>query len=343
MRVEFHKATKFGAAKVGTIHYHEGKNTISASATPGHALLMRRLALEPVRDENMEVVDPKTNPQVWVEALEHHYNGTYLRANVMPETFEEQEHWVTLPGGRHVLVGGQSEHVKRTLAMLPHMRDMDKDSLKYLYERDPEFREFADAIHAYTDGHNKPITAAAERFVKEGEAGLAKLKTEPPFAGKRFEVQEDKPITGGKLEPKTPENMMHYGLILNHAIANAPEEEKTVWRGASADKPIPDFEAIKPGSEFLLTGPRSFSHDPKVALSYIEPTADHKYLFVLEGKSKGIEAKTISASPELNEFITGGRFKVKSVEDSQMHVAGGHVRSNVKTFHLEQTGVFDAH
>lgn len=343
MRVEFIKQTKFGREKAGTIHLNPYTKKLSASATPGHGLGMQRIISTPVYVGD-KFIDPKKNPVEWFDGLTTNYAGSYLYARRVQDQFTEQEHWITLPGGKHVLIGGRTPAVKQALPQLPKVSDIDRSSFKNLYKSDAEFRDFADAVHAYTDGQNKVITAAAERYVQEGEKGLEKLTAEPPFEDKDFDVFGEKPLAAQeKLQGVKREDIMRYGIILNHAIASAPEEDKTVWRGASAPQPIADFENLKPGSEFQLAGPRSFSHTPKIALTYINPTHSNKYMFVLDGKSKGINAKAISATPELDEFITSGRFKVKSI-DKDFHVtAGGIAQEHLKVFHLQQTGVFDVH
>jgi len=132
------------------------------------------------------------------------------------------------------------------------------------------------------------------------------------------------------------EDLIQYQIggheILN-AIREVPAKEQDVYRGLNNyEKQKLNSLGIEQGDHLCMAGPKSFSHNFKVAFEATPSGYSHypTMYFHLTGPVKGID--NWNGVPQEEEFITGGRFKVESIVYSS--------DKRIKTYNLKQVGVY---
>jgi len=152
------------------------------------------------------------------------------------------------------------------------------------------FRSF---IGDYTRYNSDRWTAAISQYVTEGPANWAeKAKADP--------------------------NLPTYRTVpmIVSAFRIAPSTKSVMYRGVGSDTPIAEFENLKEGSEFQLTGARSFSYKREIATQFMGGKNEkypYSYMFKVEKGARALNAAWMSTEKE-EEAISYGKFQITGVE-----------------------------
>jgi hypothetical protein len=260
-----------------------------------------------------------------------------------------------------------------------------KKELLQKYKSDPEFKDFADAATRFTSGYFGPMQNAvqadltgqteawmdAEKQARGGkwygpEGGLVGLGM-----GK-ITALDGSDLAEGVI---TVQSALKDGQALMGAIRGSPEIEGDVWRGINGSPRFDTYEqyaktwnwlpkdqlmskvrydmlgmgrqieTLKPGDEYNMPAPVSFTHSQETATKFSLGKASGQgpgggtqssILIRIVGAKKGVNMGAFSKWKQ-QEFVTQGRFEVVSMEKTP----GSSWRSSASyLLTLKQTGVY---
>lgn len=223
------------------------------------------------------------------------------------------------------------------------------------YDADPEFRAVADAVTLYTQGDYAVMRAFSERAVTGemppeykdsavpgwADKGLSPnplANVKPYFAGQDGWIGEDAKGTAGTTYSRA-------GRALVDAVADSPPSPTPLYRGVTGHRAVEAAAALKPGDDFQMIAPTSFTLDKTIGEQFSSGTAkgqgkakDFTEQSVVFEVAAGARALPVSAmSPwDQKEALTSGKFKVREVK------VGTTTHGHPQSVHvvLEQVEVF---
>lgn len=201
--------------------------------------------------------------------------------------------------------GATGSHAARAQAIVKRMNEKWGYGQKQLpwktaKEIPHEDRKILDSIAAWTDGE-----VAHVRDPSKAGKGSKRLIGAELATGARYEVDANR---------KTYEHA--HAVMSELAKAPAPASQGSVYRGLSL--PRDAFEHIKPGSTFDGRDIASFSSERGDAKDFafrnMKSGHDVPVYLHLEKPKRGTNIGRLSAYQTEEEFVTGGKFKIVSVE-----------------------------
>ena len=274
----------------------------------------------------------------------------------------------TSEGGQFAPVGGLGSPAMSAFRSMPQVDSAtSKEAAKWhkdnqaLYDSDPEFKAACDAIGLYTQGSFNPIRDAAHvhatgeaplgRKIRDGDLDqpLGAASSALATYKNHFDGQD---VANSKACKISESGGLMHGLIAGSAPTNVP-----LYRGIRATyradletgKSKLDFDLPEPGSDFDLASTSSFSSSKEMAdgfALYRGTKRDAKnaprntevpVLFEVSPGAKAANVSALSPWKGQREFITAGRFKVDSVEETSWEIYEKGATRKVKGYHIKLT------
>lgn len=230
---------------------------------------------------------------------------------------------------------GPPKSVGETFATMPVGKGTSKEAKAWRkanqgrYDSDPKFKALCDAVALFTQGDYNVQRAFAEKAVTGDLPEQWKDSNLPTWS--------DRPLVGNPMasyntyfdgqsfdfENKTNATYAEAGRAFAEAINEAPPVNQPLFRGVTGGKVLREVAELKPGDNFDLLGPSSFSIDEQVASQFARgegggnrAAAGKKPFGVLIEVLPGTKGIPVSAlSPwDQKEIVTSGRFVVERVD-----------------------------
>lgn len=202
------------------------------------------------------------------------------------------------------------------------------------YDEDPEFRAVVDSVTLYTQGDFSVQRAFAERAITGELAERWHDSALPEWVDKGmhpnplgtyksyFEGQEE--WLGEEREGTSGATYSEAAKELVNAVADSPPLATSSYRGMTGRTAVDLAAALKPGDDFQLLAPTSFTTDKDVGEQFAAGRAKGQARARKDDKPHGVVFEILPGARSLNvsalspwdqkEVLTSGKFRVISVD-----------------------------